>query len=81
MDINNSYMLDTKTTLGNLKEKFSTIYGNKSNNNINIEDICAWTESGTPLVNNDNTLEQYNLAYDDIIINMATEWSEKIKPI
>jgi hypothetical protein len=72
-----SYMLDSSTTLQNLKEKFVAIKGGT----VKVEDICAWTELGTPLVNNDNTLEQYNLDYDDIVINMATNWTEEIKDI
>ena len=71
---NYSYMLDSSTTLQNLKEKYATIKGIK-----NIKDICAW--SGSPLVNDNNTLEESNLAYNDIVINMATDWSEEMKAI
>ena len=74
-----SYMLDSSTTLQNLKEKFVAIKGGIVK--VKVKDICAWTELGTPLVNNDNTLEQYNLDYDDIVINMATDWTEEIKDI
>jgi hypothetical protein len=70
---NYSYMLETSTTLLNLKEKFSAIKG------IKVKDICAW--SGSPLINDDNTLEESNLAYNDIVINMATDWSEDMKAI
>jgi len=76
-----SYMLDSSTTLQNLKEKFVAIKGGTVKVKVKVKDICAWTELGTPLVNNDNTLEQYNLDYDDIVINMATDWTEEIKDI
>jgi hypothetical protein len=72
---NYSYMLETSTTLLNLKEKFSAIKGGT----IKVKDIRAW--SGSPLVNDDNTLEESNLAYNDIVINMATDWSEDMKAI
>jgi hypothetical protein len=67
-----SYMLQGNTTLGNLKEKFSNIKGGI----IKVKDLCAWTESGTRLENDDITLEDYDLAHNDIIVNMATEWPE-----
>jgi hypothetical protein len=67
-----SYMLQASTTLRNLKEKFSNIKGGT----IKVEDLRAWTESGTRLENDDSTLEEYKLAYNDAMINMATEWPE-----
>jgi len=80
------YITDTKyniiveenTTIGNLKKKFCFI--NKSICiNENEEEIYAWASS--PLVINNMTLEQYNLAYDNIVIYFATEWSKEMKTI
>ena len=67
-------IIDANTTLGDLKKKFCLI-----NKGINEEDIHAW--AGSPMVINNMTLEQYNLAYDNIVINFATEWSEEMKAI
>lgn len=67
-----SYMLQATTTLKDLKEKFSNIKGGT----IKVEELCAWTESGTRLENDDRTLEEYGLAYNDVMINMATKWPE-----
>jgi hypothetical protein len=67
-----SYMLQENTTLRNLKEKFSNIKGGT----IKVEDLRAWTESGTRLENDDRTLGEYGLAYNDVMINMATGWPE-----
>jgi len=82
------YITDTKyniiveenTTIGNLKKKFCFIKKSKSISiNENEEEIYAW--AGSPLVINNMTLEQYNLAYDNIVINFATEWSKEMKTI
>ena len=73
-----SYMLQASTTLRNLKEKFSNIKGGT----IKVEDIRAWIESGDRLVrleNDDKTLEEYDLAYNDVMIKMATEWPLSLK--
>ena len=78
------YITDTKyniiveenTTIGNLKKNFCTI---KKCINENEEEIYAWASS--PLVINNMTLEQYNLAYDNIVIYFATEWSKEMKTI
>jgi len=78
------YITDTKyniiveenTTIGNLKKKFCFI---KKSINENEEEIYAW--AGSPLVINNMTLEQYNLAYDNIVIYFATEWSKEMKTI
>jgi hypothetical protein len=67
-----SYMLQESTTIRNLKEKFSNIKGGT----IKVEDLRAWTESGTRLDNDDRTLEEYGLAYNNVMINMATEWPD-----
>lgn len=67
-----SYMLRENTTIRNLKEKFSNIKGGT----IKVEDLCAWTESGTRLDSDDRTLEEYGLAYNNVMINMATKWPE-----
>jgi hypothetical protein len=74
------YITDTKyniiveenTTIGNLKKKFCFIKNCK-------EEIYAW--AGSPLVINNMTLEQYNLAYDNTVIYFATEWSKEMKTI
>jgi len=76
------YITDTKynivveenTTLEDLKKKFCLI-----KKSINEEEIYAW--AGSPLVINNMTLEQYNLAYDNIVIYFATEWSKEMKTI
>jgi len=65
--------VDANTTLRNLKEKFCIIKDNK------IEDIHAW--AGSPMVINNRTLEQYNIAFDNVVINFATDWSEEMKTI
>jgi len=78
------YITDTKyniiveenTTIGNLKKKFCFI---KKSINENEEEIYAW--AGSPLVINNMTLEQYNLAYDNTVIYFATEWSKEMKAI
>lgn len=67
-------IVEENTTLGNLKKKFCTI-----KECINDEEIHAW--AGSPLVINNMTLEQYNLAYDNIVIYFATEWSKEMKTI
>jgi predicted transcriptional regulator len=69
-------IIEKNTTLGNLKKIFCTI---KNYIKENEEDIYAWTSS--PLVINNMTLEQYNLAYDNIVIYFATEWSKEMKTI
>jgi hypothetical protein len=76
------YITDTKyniiveknTTIGNLKKKFCNI-----KKCIKEDEIYAW--AGSPLVINIMTLEQYNLAYDNIVIYFATEWSKEMKKI
>jgi hypothetical protein len=80
------YITDTKyniiveenTTIGDLKKKFCLIKKSICINE-NEEEIYAWTSS--PLVINNMTLEQYNLAYDNIVIYFATEWSKEMKTI
>ena len=80
------YITDTKyniiveenTTIGNLKKQFCFIKKSISINE-NEEEIYAWASS--PLVINNMTLEQYNLAYDNIVIYFATEWSKEMKTI
>ena len=69
-------IVEENTTLGNLKQKFCTI---KNCIKENEEEIYAW--AGSPLVINNMTLEQYNLAYDNIVIYFATEWSKEMKAI
>lgn len=66
--------VDVNTTLWNLKEKFCTIM-----KGYKVEEIFAWV--GSPLVINNMTLEQYNIAFDNIVINFATDWSEEMKAI
>jgi hypothetical protein len=41
----------------------------------------AWIESGTPLMNNSYTIQDYNLFYDNIEIHFGTEWPDKVKNI
>jgi hypothetical protein len=41
----------------------------------------AWTELGTPLMNNSYTIKDYNLFYDNIEIYFGTEWPDKVKDI
>ena len=41
----------------------------------------AWTESGTPLIDNSVTIKNYNLFYDNIKIYFSTEWPDKVKDI
>jgi hypothetical protein len=65
--------VDANTTLGDLKERFCIIKGTK------VEEIFAWV--GSPLVINNRTLEQYNIAFDNVVINFATDWSEEMKTI
>lgn len=74
-EIGTKYRLDVdaNTTLGDLKEKFCIIKDNK------VEDLHAWT--GSPMVINNRTLEQYNIAFDNVVINFATDWSEEMKAI
>jgi hypothetical protein len=66
----NSYNVNENTTLMYLKEMFCA---NKKGNKF--EEICAWIgppdNSGYTLENNYCTLKQYNLAINDLIINMA----------
>jgi hypothetical protein len=66
--------VDVNTTLGYLKEKFCII-----KKGTKVEDIYAWIDS--PMVINNMTLEQYNIAFDNIVINFATDWSEEMKAI
>jgi hypothetical protein len=73
-DTKYNVIVEENTTLGNLKKKFCSI-----KKSINEEDIHAW--AGSPLVINNMTLEQYNLAYDNIVIYFATEWSKEMKAI
>lgn len=75
-DTKYNVIVEENTTLGNLKKKFCTI---TKNFNFKEEDIHAW--AGSPLVINNMTLEQYNLAYDNIIIYFAIEWSKEMKAI
>lgn len=70
-----SYMLQISSTLRKLKEMFIATKGFKA---IKVEDICAWTTSGVPLENDDKTLVDENLAINDIVINMATDWTDEI---
>lgn len=67
-------IVEANTTLEDLKKKFCII-----KKDINEKDIYAWASS--PLVINNMTLEQYNLAYDNIVIYFATEWSKEMKLI
>ena len=76
-DTKYNVIVEENTTLGNLKKKFCTI--KNFNFNFKEEDIHAW--AGSPLVINNMTLEQYNLAYDNIVIYFATEWSKEMKAI
>ena len=41
----------------------------------------AWTELGTPLIDNSVTIKDYNLFYDNIEIYFGTEWQDKVKDI
>lgn len=41
----------------------------------------AWTESGTPLIENFVKIKDYNLFYDNIKIYFGTEWPDKVKDI
>ena len=41
----------------------------------------AWTELGTPLIDNSVTIKDYNLFYDNIEIYFGTEWPDKVKDI
>jgi hypothetical protein len=66
--------VDANTTLGDLKEKFCTI-----KKSTKVEEIYAWV--GSPLVVNNMTLEQYNIAFDNVVVNFATDWSEEMKAI
>jgi hypothetical protein len=75
-DTKYNIIVEANTTLEYLKKKFCII---KKDININEKDIYAWVNS--PLVINNMTLEQYNLAYDNIVIYFATEWSKEMKLI
>ena len=61
------YKINEGTTLSDLK--------NLTNMNK------AWTESGTPLIDNSVTIQNYNLFYNDIKIYFGTEWPDKVKDI
>ncbi len=58
------YKINEGTTLSDLK--------NLTNMNK------AWTESGTPLIDNSVTIQNYNLFYNDIKIYFGTEWPNKV---
>jgi hypothetical protein len=62
--------VNATTTVGQLKQRFAQIKG------VQPEKLCAWV--GSPLVDDNMTLGDYNVAYDDIIIIMATEWDEEM---
>jgi len=67
-----NYLFDNvnaTTTLGQLKQRFAQIKG------VQPDKLCAWVSS--PLIDDNMTLGDYNVAYDDIIIIMATKWDEE----
>ena len=61
------YKINEGTTLSDLK------------NLTNMDK--AWTESGTPLIDNSVTIQNYNLFYDNIKIYFGTKWPDKVKDI
>jgi hypothetical protein len=71
---NNSYIyiVDTNTTLGNIKGLYCLTNGSS------VEDIKAWKSyDKTPMLNNANTIAQYNINNNDNI-NIAINWPEEI---
>jgi len=63
--------VNESTTLAELKQHFTKFKG------IKYFDLKAWHNS--PMEDDNKTLYDYNLAYEDeiLIINMASEWDEK----
>jgi len=62
-----NYKINEGTTLSDLK-------------NITNMDK-AWTESGTPLIENYVKIIDYNLFYNNIKIYFGKEWPDKVKDI
>jgi hypothetical protein len=61
--------IDANTTLGQLKQMFADLKKD-INVNVNVKELCAWAKY--PIVNDDNTLEEYK----GVTIFMASEWTE-----
>ncbi len=61
------HKINEETTLSDLK------------NLTNLDKV--WTESGTPLIDNSVTIQNYNLFYDNIKIYFGKEWPDKVKDI
>jgi hypothetical protein len=67
-----SFNVDGNTTIKQLKQMFAS-----KKEGVNVEGLCAWV--GTPLNNDNKTLDEYDIAYNGIIVFMATEWTEYMK--
>jgi hypothetical protein len=62
------FNVDANTTIGQLKQMFASIkYGTP----LKANELCAWVKAR--MDNNDMTLADYNIAYDNIDIYMATD--------
>jgi hypothetical protein len=66
------FNVDGNTTLGQLKQMFANL-----KKGVNAKELCAWV--GSPLNNEDKTLDEYDIAYNGTIVFMATEWTEYMK--
>lgn len=68
------FNVDSNTTIKQLKQMFAN---SKDGVPIHAEELCAWI--GTPLNNDDKTLDEYDIAYNGTIVFMATEWNEYMR--
>jgi len=63
--IEHNVKVDVNTTFGELKQIFASFKG------VQAKEVCAWVD--VRINNNDLTLAQYNIAYDDSIVFMAVD--------
>jgi hypothetical protein len=76
------YNRDATVTIKELKELYcETVKDTDVNKDIDIEDVKAW--AGSPMLDDNKNLidYNYNLAYNNIDIYMATYWPEEISSV
>ena len=70
------YTVSPDHTIGKLKELYC-----EEAKDTDVKDVKAWNNGKTPLIDNNVTLFQYNLAHDNIDIYMAKDWPEEVSAI
>ena len=65
------------TTLHDVKREFLR----QSNIKVDIDNLKSWTEGGTPLVNDNYTMMDYNLVHNDTVLYLDMEYPIKVETL